>query len=221
MKKSTFHYSEKKYNEALEEQAHYNFLGFTIYDVVHILFGLYFLVFYILREPENHFEIAECIVEIVISVTLIGFIHAIAVSEHGDAMNRTYTYAWLLACVSLLIPALFKGVSLIGTEIDAKGIVTLAGLVVCVLMFAAFFTSLFVVKKRSLWMALLYLGMVFFGLSAILEFVGQFLQTFPATLLEMINFGLLLIKYAVPLVPVILGITALYRVDRQINGKFL
>ena len=74
---NTFVFDEAKYDEALKKQAHFMFLGFAIFDVVHILIGIYFFVFILLNERTNLLGIAEAALEVVVSITLIAFVKAI------------------------------------------------------------------------------------------------------------------------------------------------
>ena len=157
--------------EAKKTEHFFGFIGFTIFDIVHIAIGLYFFIVGILYAPENHLEIAESIMEVVLSITLIVFIHGLADTGVREAsFAKSYSFAWLMASASLLTPCLFKIV-----EMDVVGtpgyIINLILIAVNVLLYLVFFISIFARKNHVLWRALVFIGIILGALSSIVAIV--------------------------------------------------
>ena len=219
---NTFVFDEVKYDEALKKQAHFMFIGFAIFDIVHILIGIYFFIFILLNERANLLGIAEAALEVVVSITLIAFVKAIGDKQNNSATNRLYIYAWLLASVSLLVPSLCGAISYFHRDITPSLYVDIVILVFEGVMYSFFFVSLFLSNHQTIWKILLYLGMFAFGLSGILENVNLFVESaFSNQGHELINTYLEFIKNLVTVVPAVFGLIGFYRVDKLQNGRLL
>ncbi|MCR5079128.1 MAG: hypothetical protein K6B65_04360 [Bacilli bacterium] len=147
-------------NEAKKKERFYGFLGFTFFDIIHILLGLYFFITLLVKSPSAHLEVAESAMEVVLSVTLIVFIHGLAdTSIRGKSFIKSYSFAWLMASASLLTPCLFKVV-----EWDVKD---MEGLIANIFLLAingvlyfSFFFALLLKKQRFVWRILVLVGII-------------------------------------------------------------
>ena len=82
--------------------------------------------------------------------------------------------------------------------------------------------SLFLSNHQTIWKILLYLGMLAFGLSGILENVNLFVESaFSNQGHGLINVYLEFIKNLVTVVPAVFGLIGFYRVDKLQNGRLL
>ena len=220
--KKRFTFSQARYDKAVKRQNEYNFLGFAIFDFVHIIAAIYLLV-HVLRHHEGEaLELSECIIEIVLSLALIGFIDALAEKRDGPPDNRFFTYAWLLASASLAIPSIINGFYLSEIEDTTALAFKISLLCIDVTMFLLFFLSMFTSKYIRLWKVFLYLGMILFGISGIVGTVGfSLLEAFHESGIHIAADIISLIKNTIPVVPSVLGLISLYRVDTEYNGQLL
>ncbi|MDD5884832.1 MAG: hypothetical protein PUC66_02185 [Erysipelotrichaceae bacterium] len=86
----------------------YNFLGFTIFDVIHSL-ALVILILLFLEEPSEtrNNEIAYQIVELIFAAVLIAFVDALAEKDSNADLHEIrnyYTFAWIIVTAAILVP---------------------------------------------------------------------------------------------------------------------
>ncbi len=175
----------------------YNLLGFTIFDVFHIVFGIVFIVIAAIhREGEWQVEIAMEAVALIFAVLLIGFVDGLAEkSAWCDERNRNFTYAWLICSASLLTPLSIEAPRLLSEEINGTAVFLLTEDLLVLLAFACFFSTLWMKKHTRIWASIMYVGIFLIlasvvfaiitaattesGLTMVLEIIAAFAPVFP------------------------------------------
>lgn len=100
---------EMKQATSLEREAHYTFLGFTIFDAIHLPVAIMMLVFSYINYPVWEMDAACAMVEIGLALLLIVFDVTLAKKEHGSAaaLRRNVGYCVLICACADFIPASF------------------------------------------------------------------------------------------------------------------
>lgn len=132
------------------------YIGFTIFDAIHIICGIVLIVLGCRSNPIDAFAIAEHSVIILLSILLIAYIAALAKPSHDhDAFHGAYTYAWLVATAGIIVPSLFSipYIAMGEWEFSVYAAIGLevAALVVAAIIFAIFFLVLFNYRKQKFW----------------------------------------------------------------------
>lgn len=145
----------------------YSSIGFTIFDIAHILFGAYFLVMAFIEKGEVFaFDVAESSTEIVCSIVLLLFLVVIAKQNTNlDERRNYFTFAWLISTVSVFLPELFRIPLLISA--NETGIAyTLCIVEICLglLAFLSFIIALIIPDFRRGWSASMLIGIISFFL---------------------------------------------------------
>ena len=217
--------NEESLAKAYREQKSFNFLGFAIFDIIHIVMALCVFATLFANQANSLMDLVEAIVEIILSVTLIGFIHALAEDRHSEEQPAKYiSYAWLLAISSLLIPSAIEVTHFFieGEEWTVFATIDFAVLILELITYLAFFVSMFFLRYSRFWKILCYLGMILFALCGLLEiFYYIFLDLFPMGTPGILLFIFQLIKNIAPFILAGFGLVGLYKVDVSENGRLL
>lgn len=163
---------EKRENDRDREL---NTLGFAIYDFIHIFAAIAFIIMIITGrdvtldsgevQADLAIELADEFTELILSFLLIFFVIFIFRSKTQKTQMSYYTFAWLIASLSLLIPATFEIPALYiyhhGATYNA-GIYVLRNfnLYLPLLAFFAFIFALFSVHDAKRWTIALTCGII-------------------------------------------------------------
>lgn len=208
--------------KAYKKQNKFNFFGFAIFDIIHLIVAALELIHLFRHEPESSLRIAECFVEIVLSFVLVGYVHALAESRDSEQSAAKYfNYAWLLASSSLLIPTLFNIPGFIGAPLDARKVLGIALVAMEITMFLNFFIALSSPKHITLWKLSHYIGMGLFALSGFLEIADYFLIARLYDGMNIFYATAATLKNIAPLILAVFGYVGLLTVDISDNGRIL
>ncbi len=157
----------------------YNFLGFTIFDVLHIIFGVTFIIIYSLQKngaSEDEIDklndsIAYEGIELIFALILIAFVDGIAdmakEKEHVglQAISTFYLFAWLVVGGALITPELIALPAKLHESFSAYNLFYFMefGLLGLALFF--FLITVFFPKKGKTWGILMAIGIICIGLS--------------------------------------------------------
>lgn len=187
----------------------YSTLGFSVFDIVHIIFGLFFFVRAFIDTGENfEFDIAESSTEIVCSVLLLMFILVIAKENINPKERHHYfTFAWLIASVSTFLPEIFKMARIVANGSSTQALVlSCIQIAVSILAFVLFVAALFVKKEARAWITIMILGIIFFFLLVPFSLASTILEDDSSDVLR------LLATYMIDVSPIFPSGFALYSV---------
>ena len=184
------------------------FLGFTIFDIVHILCAVALLIFAFVYKPVDAVKVAESCTEIVMSLLLIAFIDALAKhDEYSKGFKRIYTFAWLVLVASLLIPATFMIPEFFEgqwpePEVARYLTLLIIRLVLILSVFVVLMLTIFDHLHKIGWLRIMHIAMVLTIL------YSAFSLTIAFFTIENVAEGIVeFIKETAPLVPSIIGLT--------------
>jgi hypothetical protein len=147
----------------------YSTVGFSIFDFTHIFFGIYFLERAFREQGSNFvFDVAESSTEIVCSILLLLFIIEISKKNtQYQERHRYYTFAWLISCVSVFLPEIFRIPNLIinNSSYLLKALST-AEVVISGTAFIFFIAALFIPREDKKWIWTMLSG-IFFCLAVV------------------------------------------------------
>lgn len=208
---------------AYRKQKEFNFVGFAIFDIIHIITAVVIYILLLSTAEGSHLQYAECIVEIVLSVTLIGFVHALAEDKKNEgAPAKFISYAWLLAVSSMLIPTLFKFAGLFVDELDFADVLDIVSLVLGLATYGCFFASLFIANESNAWKLLCYIGILLFILGSVAGVMHLFVvDHFSHGPVHIACFFLEIAKYIAPFILAGFSIVGLINADISDNGRIL
>ncbi len=133
------------------------FIGFTIFDALHIICAVAKLVLAFNEPVVDEIIIAQCNVEIVLSLLLFAFIASLAkFQSNKELFHASYTYAWLCAFASVMVPLSFLIPRLLeatweGHQEIAQYVLLIIALVLSLILFCVFLASLIFKKKSRRW----------------------------------------------------------------------
>ncbi len=169
--------------EEIEKYKAENFktLGFEIYDYTHILSAITMIVLLLvfwwqLDGAKAQVTLLKEIIFFFLSVLLIFFIGYIAENEDPKLEKIVYNFCWLIASLSLFIPAMFDLIMFFINGLDFSEhigvfIADLASMIFPILASAFFVLALFRVEKGQRWINLMLTGVCFFLFGTIGEIV--------------------------------------------------
>ena len=211
---------EEKMKQAtsLEREAHYSFLGFTIFDSIHLPCAIIMLVYSYLQYPILEMDAACSMVEIGLAVLLVVFDATLAKKDHGSAaaLRRNVGYCALVAACSDFIPVSFWLPELVHGDWGTRESAYLMGVIgiTAFLSFAAvvLFAVAQVLDDRhpggNLWRRFTFVANVFFILAAIASITMVHLEhKFPTWLM-----AIDCIAKAAPFIP---GVVIFVRLSRS------
>lgn len=157
----------------------YNFLGFTIFDALHIFFAIIFIIIYSLQKNgatssktvELNQEIAYEGIELIFAILLIAFVDGIAEmakeKEHVGlhAISTFYLFAWLVVDGALLTPELIVFPQRIFEVMSVRNVFYFLEFSFLSLALLCFLATVFFSKKGKIWGVLMVIGIVAIGLS--------------------------------------------------------
>lgn len=168
-----------------EETRTFNTLGFAIYDVIHIVASIIFIIYLSAYHQvaldngmtidgnykyEMSLSFADYFVELIMSFLLIAFIVFIYKAKTERSHIHSYSFAWLLAALSLFIPSTFEipDIYLWNESTDvALNVLRNFDLYLPLAAVIAFVVSLFFVDSPKKWRVALYVG-----IGCMVAFVG-------------------------------------------------
>ena len=184
------------------------FIGFTIFDVIHIVCAVILMVRAYQDSPIDAMLAAECGTEIVFSILLVAFIASLAEhNRHHETFHALYTVAWLVAVASLLvpisflIPEFFTFTPTNGIEV-ALLVLELASLLLFFASMVLLFIAAMKPNKIVMWNRLIHWALIITMVGTAAQIVIDCLHPENALILV-----LDIIKDCAPLVPGILGFT--------------
>lgn len=151
----------------------YNFLGFTIFDVLHIFFAIVFIIIYSLQKKTAvlNQEIAYEGIELIFAILLIAFVDGIAEmakeKEHVGlhAISTFYLFAWLVVDGALLTPELIVFPQRIFETMSVRNVFYFLEFSFLSLALLCFLATVFFSKKGKIWGVLMVIGIVAIGIS--------------------------------------------------------
>ncbi len=157
----------------------YNFLGFTIFDALHIFFAIVFIIIYSLQKNGAssaetavlNQEIAYEGIELIFAIILIAFVDGIAEmakeKEHIGlhAISTFYLFAWLVVDGALLTPELIVFPQRIFEPISARNVFYFLEFALLSMALLCFLATVFFSKRGKIWGVLMVIGIVAIGLS--------------------------------------------------------
>ena len=193
-------------NLELRRFARNAYIGFSILDIIHIVCSVLVLIYIYANDAVHPIVAAECCVEIVFSLLLIAFIAALAKKSDHETFHALYTYSWLVAVASMLVPMTFAIPEIVAgnwaDHYEAIGLTTsLVSMVLILISFLLLLATMFDWKNAVSWNKLIRVALVLVIVSSLAEFGMEFT-------LGKSNFELVVncIKDLAPLVPAIMGL---------------
>jgi len=154
-------------SDALIRETKFDYIGFSIYDVIHIAFAIAFLVLAYWHKAEGYeIESAECATELVFSLLLIVFIKELVEKPEKSTLRRFYTFAWVSASAALFLPETFSLPSLVNGLNGAREIFQLCCILSTAIAFFLFLAALFQSDTGRNWNLLMIVGIGFFFVSS-------------------------------------------------------
>jgi len=191
------------------------YLGFTVFDLVHIACAITLIVFASNERPIDALEFAESLVEIIFSLLLMTFIAVLAKHNHNrQQFNTLYTFAWLVATASLLSSSVFFVPEILMGTWSATEVLSLTlelvaltlGLVTFALTMVALLLSRNAAKWKRAMIAPLIAVMVFASAQCACNFA--LIKEVPILLVECV-------KDLVPFVPAIMGLIMVFEKPKE------
>ena len=184
------------------------FVGFTVVDVIHVVCAVALLIYAYSSDPVLDLLAAQCGTEIVFSLLLVAFIASLAEhNEHHDSFHALYTFAWLTALASLLVPSSFSipELSTVNWTNHSEALVVTLDIAYIVCILAAFvctFITSFVSKRNKTWNRLIHVSMILVLISVPLEICSVLLVGEHQMTMVFES-----IKALAPIVPAVLSLT--------------
>ncbi len=182
------------------------FIGFTLFDAIHIICAVILMIHAYSTNPINSLLAAESGVEIVFSLLLVVLIACLAEhNEHHEYFHAMYTFAWLVAIASLLIPSTFSIPEIVAfdwTNRDESVLVTIAILVIILylVIFVLLALTTFTSRKVRRWNHLIHISLILVLVTAVLKITFEII--FPIDNFETI---VTIIKDLAPVAPVVIS----------------
>ena len=184
------------------------FIGFTIFDIIHIVCALALLIKVYASGSRDQLLAAECSVEIVFALLLVAFIDALAKHDTNVKVFRAlYTFAWLTAVASLFLPMSFAIPRLV--YFDSTDPVELAefasDVIAMILTLSAFLLMLITMtgwKKATTWKKLMRVALILVICVSVAEFAMEFVGGH-----DTFNLIVECISDLAPMIPAIIGLT--------------
>lgn len=213
--------------KAYKDERIFNFLGFTIFDLTHISVSIILFLDEIRRYKAGEMaasdlpmDFADFSVEIVCAVLLLVFVLLFAEKQTDCLLvTRNYTFAWVVASMSLFIPETFNICYLYVTKelLESSELTQIFNKIVLFTScsaFISFLVSLFLCGNGIKWRISLAIGIAFVILTAILNTVSLSIEIASSAagfIWEEIPELLLM---AVPLVPSIFALASLNDINK-------
>ena len=208
-KKPHVYIAPENFEKEYHEEIHLSFLGFTIFDIGHILMAVILLVFScIVRQPSYGLEIAKCITELIFAALLMTFVDALSKDTTKDitAFRKNYSYAFLCVNASLLVPLSMSIVVVFESLNDSAHILTLIAAATSLASLIVFLVTIFVPQKNFVWRALMVIGVILLGAYVPLMIASTIIEEEDIFLKIM-----MVIHYTLPLFPAVIAFTRLIR----------
>lgn len=205
----------------LIHKGNYNFLGFTLFDIFHIIFGITFIVIYCFQmrgaSEEEIADLNQSIafegIELFFAIILIAFVDGIAdmakEKEHVgfQAMTSFYLFAWLVVCGALLTPELIKFPERVAEEMSVRNVFYFSEVALELFASLCFLLTVFFPKKWKAGPIVVYIGILAIGLTIPCSIAQDYLP-FEGYISILETFSQI-----APLAPVIFSIISFHDID--------
>ncbi len=180
--------------------AAYYTIGFTLYDLLHLTCGIYFLITAFASKNGNwEMDVAASVTEIGMAILLITFVSTLVAKEYRpEDASQHYSYCWLIASMSIILPEIFEIPYLLSESSGVSASLGIALLSVSGVAFIFFLISCFETTNAGIWRVLDWIGLALFTTVGIL-LLAQHIAEKSYTPVDLI-FGIL--HGLAPLVPV-------------------
>lgn len=195
----------------LEQEYRLSFIGFTIFDIGHILIAVIGLFYaFIVREAGYQVDVGECIAELIFAALLISFVDALAGNTTPERFRKNYTYAFLCASAALLVPLAMSFPYVIEELSSPSNLLYFLAFITTAIALVLIFIALFLKSQQRVWRVLVVIGVIFFVLYSPLMLIQRLLD--PKIEL---TFFIQLLHRCLPLVPAVIGMIRLFRHSSQ------
>ena len=200
--------NEEKKNETSEWRVPKRaYIGFTVFDAIHIICSLTMIVMGYLKRPINEMEIAEHSVVILFSLLLIFYIANLAEHNHDrKSFHGLYSFAWLVAVASLMVPSIFDFPLVAQGEWEESVYVAWTLGFVSVGLTLGIFVLMFIIlglnRKAKPWNHLIHIALTLILVLSAVLFVSEFFVE-----MDVVERAMSCIEDLAPVVPAVLGIT--------------
>lgn len=157
----------------------FNFLGFTLFDILHIIFGITFIIIYSIQKngasEEEVADLNQAIayegIELIFAIILIAFVDGIAdiarEREHVglQAITSFYLFAWLVVAGALLTPEIIVFPEKVNEEVTLANIFYFLEFSLEAFAILCFVLTVFFPRKGKIWGTLIAIGGIAIGLS--------------------------------------------------------
>lgn len=171
--------------QAYKDERLFNFLGFTLFDLTHITVSIILFLDEIRRYKAGEMaasdlpmDFADFSVEIVCAILLMVFVVLFAEKQTDRVLvTRNYTFAWVVASMSIFIPETFNICYLYVTKelLESSVLTQIFNQIVLFtsgLAFAAFLVALFFCGKGTKWRISLAIGIALVMMTAAINTVS-------------------------------------------------
>jgi len=172
------------------EGSGYNFFGFTIFDIIHIVFAITLIIVFAIHkthadevgQAQLNQNIAYEIIELVFAAILIAFVDGIADTvkekEHvgPQTLSTFYLFAWLILDASLLTPEIIEFPESCHESFSAGNLCYFLELGCILVSMIVFIATVFFPKQGKTWSNLMLLAIGFMGLSIPFAVAQDFLH---------------------------------------------
>lgn len=214
MKTEESYLRPKNAKEEMRSEAHLSFLGFTIFDIGHILLAIIVMVAsFIKRDLGWEEDISEAIIELIFAGLLMTFVDALANSQNDVVIFRkNYSYAFICASAALLVPlSLSIPVAIQFSGEFTSSLCTTIAFFVTVAAVIFFFVGMVTFKNHVLWRAFNLVGAILFGCYVPFALIAYFANVTSFSWEVILS----TIHYLIPIVPAIIAIIRLARHARK------
>lgn len=207
----------------------YNFFGFTIFDLFHIVFGITLIIMYTIQKgnasKDEVLELNQAIayegIQLIFAILLFTFVDGIAdMSKKKEligiqVLSTLYLFAWVVVAGAMLTPELIVLPEKIHSERNICNIFYFLELSCLSLAIFTFAATVFFSKEKIVWEILMLVGISFIALSIPFGIAQYYLpyEGYVSILETISNLAALL--------PIIFCLTSLKDVNRALKEEKL
>jgi hypothetical protein len=218
---------DEQKKQAYKDERIFNFLGFTIFDLTHITVSVILFLDEIRRYKVGELapadlpmDFADFSVEIVCAILLIVFVVLFAEKQSDRVLvRRNYTFAWLVASMSIFIPETFNICYLYVTKeladmSELSKIFNQIVLFTSCFSFFSFLIALFFSGKGQKWRLSLAIGIAFVVLTSLVNAVSFSIEAASAASGFIWEDVPELLVLVIPLVPSGFGLASIKNINK-------
>lgn len=195
--------------QEFKKESHLSFISFTIFDILHVLLAIFFLVYsLIVKEPGYKEDIAESIIILIFAALLISFVDALAKGNaNSTSFRKYYSYAFVCASAALLVPLAMVFPHEIETLSAPEEILESLSFIVIAISMILFFVCIFMKKEAAIWRIIMLIAIVLFLLYVPLMVTATIMQEEGSVIIRIFK----IIHFLTPLCPGIVGLIRMAR----------